>query len=318
MEYRRIGKCGSKVSVLGFGSWLTVGGSVEKKTGLNLIKCAYDNGINFFDTADVYTMGRAEKFLGSALKSFRRNDLFIASKCYWPMSDRPNDRGLSRKHIIESVHDSLKRLKTDYIDLYQCHRFDTETPVEETCRVFNTMIEQGKILYWGVSVWSKDQLSEAVTVCEKFNLHKPISEQPQYNLLSREIETNGVMSYCEKQQIGLVVWSPLAQGVLTGKYNKKKIDKHSRLADDQNNSFVKKLASSDNLLKIDKLIAIANEIGVTVSNLSLAWCLRKKIVASAITSATKIEQLKENLKAPGIVIPEEILESIDKIFNTGE
>jgi len=314
MVYRRIGKCGSKVSVLGFGSWLTIGGTVDKKTGTKLIRSAFDSGINFFDTADVYSLGEAEKFLGNALSEFKRSNLFIASKCFWPMSDKPNDRGLSRKHITESVHNSLKYLKTDYIDLYQCHRYDIDTSIEETCRAFNTFIEQGKILYWGVSEWTKDQLMEAVVTCEKFDLHRPVSNQPQYSLLAREIEINGVMDYCEDEAIGLVVWSPLAQGVLTGKYNKKKFDKGSRLLDKKNNVFVKKLASEENLNKVEKLTAIANEMGTTVSNLSLAWCLRNEIVSSAITSATKEQQLRENLKASELVIPEDVLIKIEEIF----
>jgi len=314
MVYRRIGKCGSKVSVIGFGSWLTIGGTVDQKTGSKLIRSAFDNGINFFDTADVYGLGEAEKFLGKKLAEFKRQNLFIATKCYGKMSGDPNDKGLSRKHIFESVHNSLKNLKTDYLDLEQCHRYDPDTTLEETCRAFNTLIEQGKILYWGVSECTIDQLKEAVNVCEKFDLHKPISNQPQYSLLAREIETNGVMDYCKKEAMGLVVWSPLAQGVLAGKYNKKKFDKGSRLLDKKNNVFVKKLASEENLQKVGKLIDIANEMGTTVSNLSLAWCLRKEIVSSAITSATKMQQLKENLKASGIVIPEDVLIKIDEIL----
>jgi len=312
--YRRIGKCGSKVSVIGFGSWLTIGGTVDKKTGSKLIRSAFDNGINFFDTADVYGLGDAEKFLGKTLAEFNRQNLFIATKCFGKMSGHPNDRGLSRKHIFESVHNSLKNLETDYLDLEQCHRYDPDTTLEETCRAFNTLIEQGKILYWGVSEWTKDQLMEAITVCEKFDLHRPVSNQPQYSLLAREIETNGVMDYCEKEGIGLVVWSPLAQGVLTGKYNKKKFDKDSRMLDKKNSVFVKKLANEENLQKVEKLIEIAKEMGTTVSKLSLAWCLRKEIVSSAITSATKEKQLKENLKASELVIPEDVLIKIDEIF----
>ncbi len=314
MKYRRIGKCGAKVSVIGFGSWLTIGGSVDSKTGRNLIKSAFNNGINFFDTADVYAKGNAEKFLGDALEEFKREDLFIASKCYWPMSESPNDRGLSRKHIFESVNNSLKNLKTDYIDLYQCHRFDTETAVEGTCRAFNTLIELGKILYWGVSEWTKDQIREAVTICEKNNLHKPVSDQPQYSLLYRDIEKNGVMDYAEKAGIGLVVWSPLAQGVLTGKYNKKKIDKDSRLMDEKNNVFVRRIATEENLDKVAELIKIAAEMNTTASNISLAWCLRKEIVSSVITSATKESQLKENITASGLDLPGNILKQIEEIF----
>ncbi|MEP7145587.1 MAG: aldo/keto reductase family protein [bacterium] len=314
MNYRKIGNCGAKVSVIGFGSWLTVGGTVDKKTGDSLIDAAFENGINFFDTADVYAAGKAELAFGKGLNKFKRQDLFIASKCFWPMSDKPNDRGLSRKHIFESVHNSLINLKTDYIDLYQCHRYDPETPVEETCRAFNTLIEQGKILYWGVSEWTKDQINEAVAICGEKNLHRPISNQPQYSLLVRDIELNGVMDTCESNGIGLVVWSPLAQGVLTGKYNGKKIDSSSRLMDEKNNSFVKKLASEENLERVARLINISNELNTTPSGVALAWCLRKNIVSSVITSATKISQLKENLKAPELELSEDVLSRIDQIF----
>ncbi|MBS1519301.1 MAG: aldo/keto reductase family protein [Bacteroidetes bacterium] len=314
MKYRKLGNCGSKVSVIGFGSWLTIGGMVDRKTASSLIRTAFDNGINFFDTADVYSGGESEKFLGKALSEFRRKDLFLASKCYWPVSDNINDRGLSRKHVFESVEESLRSLKTDYIDLYQCHRYDSETPVEETCRAFNSLIEQGKILYWGVSEWTKNNIAEAVTVCRKFNLHAPVSNQPQYSLLYRDIEKNGVMDYCTRNGIGQIVWSPLAQGVLTGKYNGKKAAKDTRLGNEKYNVFVKKIASAENLKKVDKLIDIAGKLNTTPSCLALSWCLRKEIISSTITSATKSEQLKENLKAGDFEIPAEIIKKLDEIF----
>jgi aryl-alcohol dehydrogenase-like predicted oxidoreductase len=300
--------------VIGMGSWLTLGGSVERKAGDKIIRYAFDNGINFFDTADVYAKGEAEKFLGNSLKNFKRQDLVIATKCFGAMSQKPNDKGLSRKHIFESVNNSLVNLKTDYIDIYQCHRYDPDTTLEETCRAFNTLIELGKILYWGVSEWSKKQIEDAVNFCEINGLHKPVSNQPQYSMLSRDIETNGVMNYCSKQGIGLVVWSPLAQGVLTGKYNGKKIDKDSRLMDKNNNVFVKKLASEENLKKVEKLIKIAEELETTPSNVALAWCLRKEIVSSVITSSTKEIQLKENLKASELELSGNILKQTEQIF----
>ena len=314
MKYRKLGKCGTRVSVIGIGSWLTLGGTVEKKAGDKIIRYAFDNGINFFDTADVYAKGEAEKFLGNSLRNFKRQDLVIATKCFGAMSQNPNDKGLSRKHIFESVNNSLSNLRTDYIDIYQCHRFDTDTPLEETCRAFNTLIEQGKILYWGVSEWSKKEIEDAVNFCDLNGLHKPVSNQPQYSLISRDIETNGVMNYCSRQGIGLVVWSPLAQGVLTGKYNKKKIDKDSRLMDKNNNMFVKKLASEENLKKVEKLIKIAEELETTPSNVALAWCLRKEIVSSVITSSTKESQLKENIKASGLELSANILKQTEQIF----
>ncbi|MBK7160734.1 MAG: aldo/keto reductase family protein [Ignavibacteria bacterium] len=318
MKYRNLGKCGAKVSVISLGSWLTIGGTVDNKKSGNLIKLGYDKGINFFDTADVYNYGMAEITLGKSLKDFRRQDLFIASKCFGKMSDEPNDKGLSRKHIFESVHKSLKNLKTDYIDLYQCHRYDPDTTLEETCRAFNTMIEQGKILYWGVSEWSKDEIKNALEICEKYNLHKPVSNQPQYSLFSRDIESNGVQDICREHGIGLVVWSPLAQGVLTGKYNKKKIENDSRLKDKKNNTFVKNFVNDENLNKVGELIKLSEKTGISVSNLALAWCLRDETVSSAITSATKESQLKENIKASETELTEEILTEIEKIFKSAK
>ena len=318
MKYRNLGKCGAKVSVISLGSWLTIGGTVDNKKSGNLIKLGYDKGINFFDTADVYNYGMAEITLGKSLKDFRRQDLFIASKCFGKMSDEPNDKGLSRKHIFESVHKSLKNLKTDYIDLYQCHRYDPDTTLGETCRAFNTMIEQGKILYWGVSEWSKDEIKNALEICEKYNLHKPVSNQPQYSLFSRDIESNGVQDICRENGIGLVVWSPLAQGVLTGKYNKKKIENDSRLKDKKNNTFVKNFVNDENLNKVGELIKLSEKTGISVSNLALAWCLRDETVSSAITSATKESQLKENIKASETELTEEILTEIEKIFKSAK
>ena len=318
MKYRNLGKCGAKVSVISLGSWLTIGGTVDNKKSGNLIKLGFDKGINFFDTADVYNYGMAEITLGKSLKDFRRQDLFIASKCFGKMSDEPNDKGLSRKHIFESVHKSLKNLKTDYIDLYQCHRYDPDTTLGETCRAFNTLIEQGKILYWGVSEWSKDEIKNALEICEKYNLHKPVSNQPQYSLFSRDIESNGVQDICRENGIGLVVWSPLAQGVLTGKYNKKKIENDSRLKDKKNNAFVKNFVNDENLNKVGELIKLSEKTGISVSNLALAWCLRDETVSSAITSATKESQLKENIKASETELTEEILTEIEKIFKSAK
>jgi voltage-dependent potassium channel beta subunit len=318
MKYRRIGDCGAKVSIIGLGSWLTLGGAVDEKTGKKLVRLALDSGINFFDTADIYAIGKAEQFLGKALSGFKRQDLFIASKCFWPMSDNPNDQGLSRKHVFESVTNSLRYLKTDYIDLYQCHRYDTETKVEETCRAFNTLIEQGKILYWGTSEWSKVQLQSAVEFCEKHNLHKPVSNQPQYSLLARQIETNGVLNYCKSKGIGQVVWSPLAQGVLTGKYNSGKISEDSRLGNKRFSKFVESYMTKQNIERVGKLVETAKRLGTTPSNLALLWCLRNNIVASTITSATKESQLIENIKAADLEISESDISGIDKIFKSSK
>jgi aryl-alcohol dehydrogenase-like predicted oxidoreductase len=314
MKYRRLGNCGAKVSVIGVGSWLTLGGTVDEKTGRKVIKLALDSGVNFFDTADIYALGKAEQFFGTVLSGEKRQDLFIASKCYWPMSDNPNDRGLSRKHVFESVHNSLRYLRTDYIDLYQCHRFDAETPVEETCRAFHTLIEQGKILYWGTSEWSREQLRSAVDFCEKHNLHKPVSNQPQYSLLYRNIETNGVMNYCKTKGIGLVVWSPLAQGVLTGKYASGKASEDTRLGNKRSKVFVESYLTEQNIARVLEFVEISKELGVKPSVLALSWCLRNSIVASTITSATKVPQLAETLKTADLDVSEDIISRIDKLF----
>jgi aryl-alcohol dehydrogenase-like predicted oxidoreductase len=232
------------------------------------------------------------------------------------MSGKPNDQGLSRKHIFESVNHSLKRLKTDYIDLMQCHRFDNYTPVEETCRAFNDLILQGKILYWGVSEWSAGNIEVAIQVCEKYNLHKPVSNQPQYNIIRPQIETNGVIEVSERYGLGQVVWSPLAQGVLTGKYSGGKIPKGSRAANDKMNIFLKERIEKEVVDKVDKLKKLTDEMGVTLAQFSLAWCLRKLNITSAIIGASRKEQVVENSKAVDIIFTDELDSKVKEIFNS--
>ncbi len=317
MKYRQLGKYGVKLSEISLGSWLTFGHGVENKAALECISAALKCGINFFDTADVYNKGEAEKSLGKNLfreLKVRRDDVFIATKCYFPMSGKPNDQGLSRKHIFESVNHSLKRLKTDYIDLMQCHRFDQYTPLEETCRAFNDLIQQGKILYWGVSEWTAENIENAVQVCEKYNLHKPVSNQPQYNIIRPQIETNGVIEVSEKYGLGQVVWSPLAQGVLTGKYSGGKIPKNSRAASDKMNWFLKDRIEKDVVDKVDKLKAVTEELGITLAQFSLSWCLRTPNVTSAIIGASRKEQVTENAKAVEIVFTDELEDKVKEIF----
>ena len=317
MKYRQLGKYGVKLSVVGLGSWLTYGHGIEQKTAHDCVTVAFDNGINFFDSADVYNKGQAEKSYGKILfkdLKIRRDDLVIATKCYFPMSQMPNDQGLSRKHIFESVNHSLRRLKTDYIDLMQCHRFDSNTPLEETCRAFNDLILQGKILYWGVSEWSAQNIEDAVLTCEKYSLHKPVSNQPQYNILRSQIETNGVIDISEKYGLGQVVWSPLGQGMLTGKYSGGKVPKDSRAANDKMGMFIKDRLDKEVLEKVDRLKVISNEIGVTLSQFALAWCLRKKNITSTITSASKKEQVIENCGASEIEFTDELDNKVKEIF----
>ena len=317
MKYRQLGKYGVKLSEISLGSWLTFGHGVENKAAMECISAALECGINFFDTADVYNKGEAEKTLGKILfkeLKVRRDDVFAATKCYFPISNKPNDQGLSRKHIYESVHRSLKHLKTDYIDLMQCHRYDQYTPLEETCRAFNDLILQGKILYWGVSEWSAENIEDAVKVCEKYNLHKPASNQPQYNIIRPQIETNGVIAVSEKYGLGQVVWSPLAQGILTGKYSGGKIPKNSRAASNKMNWFLKDRIDKDVVDKVDKLKAVTDEMGVTLAQLALAWCLRTPNVTSAIVGASRKKQVEENCKAVEIVFTDELENKVKEIF----
>lgn len=318
MKYRHLGKNGIKLSAIGIGSWLTYGMGIDFKTSLNCIKTALENGVIFYDTADIYNKGEAELALGKILfdeLKIRREDVVIATKCFWPMSQNPNDQGLSRKHIFESVNKSLKRLKTDYVDLHQCHRHDPNTPMEEICRTYNDLIQQGKILYWGVSEWTADNIEDAAKTCEKFSLHRPVSNQPQYNIIRPQIETNGVMNTCEKYGMGEVVWSPLAQGVLSGKYSGGKIPKDSRAAHEKMGVFMRASVDDKALLAmVGKFKELAESLGHTASQLALAWCLRKENISSAITSASRPEQVAENCGAADVEISAEVEKKIQEIF----
>ncbi|MGH2575211.1 MAG: aldo/keto reductase, partial [Ignavibacteria bacterium] len=233
---------------------------------------------------------------------------------FHPMSRNPNNQGLSRKHISESVNNSLKRLRTDYIDIMQCHRFDVYTPLEETCRAFNDLIIQGKILYWGVSEWTAQQIEEAVLTCEKYSLHKPVSNQPQYNIIHPYIETNGIIAVSEKYGLGQVVWSPLGQGVLTGKYSGGNLPKDSRASNEKMNYFLKDRIDREIISKVDRLKVISDDTGITLAQLAIAWCLRNKNVTSAIIGASRKKQVIENCGAVEIEFTEELDNKINEIF----
>ncbi len=314
MEYRRLGKAGARVSEVSLGTWLTYGKTVEKDAAKECFKTAFEHGVNFFDTADIYATGESEKVVGEILKDFTRSDIFLGTKVYFPMSKKPNDRGLSRKHIIESCEKSLKRLGTDYIDLYQCHRYDTETELEEVIATMDDLVKQGKVLYWGVSQWSAVQICDAVHLSKYHNKNKPMSNQPVYNMLNRSLEVD-VMDLCHREGMGLVVWSPLAEGVLTGKYSGGKVPQDSRAANDQSNMFIKSRLSSDKLEKVDKLMPIAQELGLNMAQLALAWCLRRKELSSVIIGASKPQQVIDNVKASGVKIPDDILAKIELILD---
>ena len=244
MDYRRVGDSGLEVSEVGFGSWLTLGSSIDALASSELVRRAFDLGVNFFDTADVYANGSAEEALGRAVRDLPRQELVIASKCFFAMSKRPNDRGLSRKHVVESIEGSLRRLGLDYLDLHQCHRFDPEVPLEETVRAYEDVIRQGKILYWGVSQWSGAQVREACRIADTTGGYRPISNQPGYSILRREIEAE-VLPTCDELGIGQLAFSPLAQGALTGKYGGGPPPPGTRAADEQRNRFMCYLLKSE-------------------------------------------------------------------------
>lgn len=313
MKYRKLGRSGLKVSEISLGSWLTYGKSVEDDTAEQIIHRAYELGINFFDSANVYERGEGERVMAEALKSYPRESYVITTKAYFPVGEGPNDRGLSRKHIFEQVHKSLKNMKLDYIDIFYCHRYDPDTPVEETLRAIDDLIRQGKILYAGVSEWTAAQLEEAARVADKFLLDRIVVHQPQYNLLNRRIEKE-VIPVSEKLGISQVVFSPLAQGVLTGKYAGGKIPSDSRAANEEINVFMKNVISEDHLSKVDKLRALAEANGLTLPELALAWVLRQPNVASALVGASRVEQIEANVRAVDVELRDDMLEKIDEIL----
>ena len=312
MQYRHLGKYGVRVSEVALGSWLTYGGVTEDDTATRCIEKAYDLGINFFDTANGYGRGKSEEVVGKALSAYPRESYFLATKVFFPMGDGPNDRGLSRKHIFEQCHASLKRLNMDYIDLYQCHRYDSETPLEETLMALDDLARQGKILYAGVSQWSAGQIAHAADHCRSAGLHPLVSNQPYYNMLGREIE-NEVIPVCEREGLGQVVYSPLAQGLLSGKYKPgAALPEGSRAADPGQNMFLNggKL-DQDTLVKVEKLGPIAAAAGLSMTQLALAWCLRQRNVSSVIIGASRPEQVEDNAGASGVVLSAEVLAAID-------
>ncbi|GIW23211.1 MAG: voltage-gated potassium channel [Candidatus Sericytochromatia bacterium] len=312
MKYRRLGKSGIKVSEISLGSWLTYGKSVDNDLAYQCVKTAIDNGINLIDTADIYNYGQSEIVLGEILKNFKRSDIVLATKTFFPMSQNINDRGLSRKHIIESCNKSLKRLQTDYIDLYQCHRFDYEIEIEELISTMDDLVKMGKILYWGVSEWSALQICDTVHTAKYLNKTKPSSNQPVYNMLNRYIEDE-IIPLCKRDGLGLIVFSPLAEGILTGKYNNG-IPQDSRANKNNINMFIKNKLTEENINKVRKLTNIANELGVTMSQLALSWCLRKEEITSTIIGASNPNQILENIKAVDIELDNSVLNTIEDIL----
>ena len=311
MRYRHLGSSGLRVSEISLGSWLTYGGSVEDQAAVACIQRAFELGINFFDTANVYRRGEAEQVVGRALAGIERDDYVLATKVYFPMGDGPNDAGLSRKHVMEQCERSLRRLGVDYVDLYQCHRPDPDTPVEETLRALDDLVTQGKVLYVGVSEWSADQLEEARRIQAELGLDPIVSNQPQYSLLHRAIEDE-VIPLSRRLGIGQIVWSPIAQGVLAGKYSPgDDPPAGSRAAHPEDAGFMARFMESRVLTGVQRLRPLADELGITMAQLAIAWVLREPNVSSAIVGASRPEQVEENAAASGVELPGDVLAAVD-------
>ena len=315
MQYRKMGKWGVKLSTIGFGSYLTIGFKLDDKTARDTIVKAYDGGVNFFDTADAYNAGEAEKVLGKHLSKFDRHTLFILTKCFAPISDDINDRGLSAKHIFESCHKSLKRLRTDYLDLFMCHRPDPDTPLEETIRAMEDLARQGKILYWGVSQWPDHLISRANGIAREIGARPIGVSEPRYNLHYRYPERN-LFPCTVAEGVGNVVFSALAHGMLTGKYKPGEgAPVGTRAADDDTNAVIKNLYwTEENMQKAQELVKIATDMGITAAQLAIAWCLKNPAVTSVIAAATKVSQVEDNLAASEVDIPDDIMEKLNDMY----
>ena len=312
MTYRRLGNCGTKVSAFGLGGWTTFGGSVKSEADARtILHAAFEAGVNFFDIADVYAKGEAERVMGKALGELPRHRLVISTKLFWPMSEDVNDRGLSRKHIMESVEKSLKRIGTDYIDVYFCHRFDPETPLEETVRAMDDLVHQGKVLYWGTSEWTGSQIHDACRFADDHDLYRPQVEQPQLSLLVRKKFEDDVRPQCDDHGVGFVVWSPLASGLLTGKYDAG-VPKGTRL--DQIDWLRSQLLVPEKIERVKKMKAVADALGCSRTQLALAWAAAQDGVSSVILGATSVAQLQENLGALSVKVDAAVAAKLDAIF----
>ncbi len=314
MHYRRLGKLGIKVSEISLGAWITFGNQIDENTASDLVHAAYDQGVNFFDNADVYAKGKAEEVLGKAIADLPRQNLVLSSKVFFPTSDDVNSRGLSRKHITESLHASLKRMNVDYLDIYYCHRHDPDTTVQEVVQTMDMLVRRGKILYWGTSQWSVFHLMRAISFAKQNGLIPPMIEQPKYNLFNRNHVEIELAPVCSEYGIGLTTFSPLNSGVLTGKYNEG-IPKGSR-ASFADMGWMKNRITPEAIDKVKQLTALAALIGATTAQLAIAWLLRRNDVSSVITGATRLEQLDENLAASKFIseLSEDILDKIDAVF----
>ncbi|MCA9284245.1 MAG: aldo/keto reductase family protein [Phycisphaerales bacterium] len=319
MLYRRLGKWGLSLSEIGFGSWLTLD-QHDQALADRLHRTAYEQGINFFDTANAYGGGDTETLVGKALAPFRRETYVLATKAFWPVRDWPfpgaNDRGLGRKHLFAQCEASLRRLNTDYLDLYQCHRYDDGTPLEETCRAMHDLVVAGKTLFWGVSEWRADQIVEATLLCRRHGWHEPVSNQPLYNMLERHWEPE-VFPTCRRLGLGIVAFSPLCEGLLTGKYRAGDPPPGTRAAHQREGQFIRRRMTPETMARLGRIRGIADRLGVASSVLALAWCLRRRELTSCIVGASKTEQITENTRASGLQLDEATIDELDAVL-TGD
>jgi len=322
MEYRRLGKSGLQLSLLSFGSWVTFSKQIDDTAADELLGIAYDNGINFFDNAEAYALGESEKMMGRVLKNknWDRTSYTVSSKAFFGWrgkENKPNQTGNSRKHLTEACHEALQRLQVDYLDLFFCHRADKNTPIEETVLTMNTLIQQGKILYWGTSEWSGVEIMEAHRVAQQYKLIGPTMEQPQYNLFERNKMENEFLTIFNTVGLGTTIWSPLASGLLTGKYNNG-LPPDSRLALEDFDWLKNRLMMEEKINKVKALGLLADELSVSLPSLAIAWCIKNPNVSTAILGATKKEQLMDNLKALDVLpkLTPEVVEKIENIMQT--
>jgi len=318
MEYRNLGRTGIRVSELSFGSWVTFHNQADVESAVTMMSAAYDSGVNFFDNAEVYASGKSEEVMGSALKKlkWRRSSYLVSTKFFWGMHEGVNEKNtLNRKRLIEGINGSLGRLQLDYVDLIYCHRPDRATPIEETVWAMHNIVEWGKAMYWGTSEWAASEIIQAIAIAERHHLHKPVVEQPQYNMFERARLEGDYIRFYKEFGYGTTIWSPLASGLLSGKYQKG-IPNDSRGALKNYDWLKDHLTDGQKLAKVAGLEPIAKELGCTLSQLALAWCLKNPFVSTVITGASRVEQVHENMKAAEVApkITQELMDRIDGIF----
>ncbi len=318
MQYRRLGRAGIKVSVLSFGSWVTFHTQADVDSAVQMMKAAYDAGVNFFDNAEVYAGGRSEEVMGKALKElgWRRGSYLVSTKIFWGLHNGPNERNtLNRKRLLEGIDGSLKRFDMDYVDIVYCHRADPNTPIEETARAMSDIVQSGRAIYWGVSEWSADEIRAAWNICDKYGWHKPITEQPQYNLFHRERVEKEYARLYEDIGLGTTIWSPLASGLLTGKYQKG-IPADSRGALKGYEWLRNALTDKERLSIVDKLGHLAKELDCSLAQFAIAWCAKNPNVSTVITGASRVEQVHENMKALEVLpkLTDDVMKRVDELI----